>query len=80
MVITCLSWISLKFCLDWFSPGNERCVFLTCLGKTKTKDYNGIDLNKPVFSVAFTDNSTNDFVTVIAYYQSTNSNMVLVLV
>lgn len=35
---SCLSCISLKFCLNWFSPGHflGRCALLTCLGKAST--------------------------------------------
>lgn len=48
--------------------------------QTFTKDYNGINLNKLIFSVAFTGNIPNDFVTIIVYHQNIISNMALALV
>lgn len=62
------------------SPQEMKDAYFSLFGKDNNKDYNVINLSKHIFSVAFTGNNMNDFVTIIAFHQSINPNVTFVLV
>lgn len=74
-IVSCLSCIRLKFCLNWFSQEMKDVYFLPVWERqVLTKDYNDYQcfhLSSQVMSESGT---------IIAYHQNINSNIALVLV